>query len=110
MAELAAQESIAKPVTGVKGEAGDPTSPKPVRVRAKNASAGAARRRRQRTIPEDILHDPQLAEAIAVLPKNYNFEIHKTIWKIRDAQPKVKRVALQVSTTRRVGNVGNVGG
>jgi 2-(3-amino-3-carboxypropyl)histidine synthase len=36
------------------------------------------------SIPPDILQDPLLAEAIAQnLPKNYEFEVHKTIWNIR---------------------------
>lgn len=34
-------------------------------------------------IPAEILNDTNLNKAIDVLPKNYNFEIHKTIWKIR---------------------------
>lgn len=45
-------------------------------------------------IPEDILQNPMLNEMIrTVLPTNYNFEIHKTLWRIR--QLKAKRVALQ---------------
>jgi 2-(3-amino-3-carboxypropyl)histidine synthase len=31
------------------------------------------------TIPDDILHDTDINEAIALLPPNYNFEIHKCI-------------------------------
>lgn len=34
-------------------------------------------------IPDDILHDAKIAEDIATLPKNYNFEVYKTIWRIR---------------------------
>jgi 2-(3-amino-3-carboxypropyl)histidine synthase len=45
-------------------------------------------------IPDDILNDCQLKEAINVLPHNYNFEIPKTIWKIRTN--KSQRVALQM--------------
>jgi 2-(3-amino-3-carboxypropyl)histidine synthase len=45
-------------------------------------------------IPNEILNDPLLNDAIAVLPKNYNFEVHKTIWKIKEM--KAKRVALQL--------------
>ena len=44
-------------------------------------------------IPESILNDADLNDAIAVLPQNYNFEIHKTVWKIR--QLEAKCVALQ---------------
>jgi len=44
-------------------------------------------------IPPEISNDPEIAAAIALLPENYNFEIKKTIWKIRDS--KSKRIALQ---------------
>jgi 2-(3-amino-3-carboxypropyl)histidine synthase len=45
-------------------------------------------------IPNSILEDQQLNNAIAALPNNYNFEIHKTIHRIRETQ--AKRVALQM--------------
>lgn len=45
-------------------------------------------------IPEELLNDPLLNSAIAALPSNYNFEIHKTIWRIKEI--KAKRVALQM--------------
>lgn len=45
-------------------------------------------------IPDDIVNDPELNEAIKLLPSNYNFEIHKTVWNIRKHQSK--RVALQM--------------
>lgn len=45
-------------------------------------------------IPQELLSDPQINDAISVLPPNYNFEIHKTIWRIREL--KAKRVALQL--------------
>ncbi|KAK6968719.1 Diphthamide biosynthesis protein 1 [Biomphalaria glabrata] len=44
-------------------------------------------------IPDEILNDEKLNTAIKQLPENYNFEIHKTIWKVR--QTCSKRVALQ---------------
>lgn len=45
-------------------------------------------------IPQSLLCDPELNAAISVLPTNYNFEFHKTIWRIREM--KAKRVALQL--------------
>uniref|UniRef100_A0A7N8Y2R8 2-(3-amino-3-carboxypropyl)histidine synthase subunit 1 n=1 Tax=Mastacembelus armatus TaxID=205130 RepID=A0A7N8Y2R8_9TELE len=51
-------------------------------------------RRVANQIPDEILQDPEIKEAIKVLPANYNFEIHKTIWRVRQA--KAKRVALQL--------------
>ncbi|TNN43387.1 Diphthamide biosynthesis protein 1 [Liparis tanakae] len=51
-------------------------------------------RRVANQIPDEILQDPELQEAIKALPANYNFEIHKTIWRARQA--KATRVALQL--------------
>ncbi|KAK5602674.1 Diphthamide biosynthesis protein 1 [Crenichthys baileyi] len=51
-------------------------------------------RRVANQIPDEILQDPELQEAIKVLPPNYNFEIHKTVWRVRQA--KAKKVALQL--------------
>lgn len=46
-------------------------------------------------IPADILEDPLLNASIdALLPSNYSFEVHKTIWHIR--KYGIKRVALQM--------------
>lgn len=45
-------------------------------------------------IPDELLNDPLLNRACEALPPNYNFEIHKTIWRIRSL--KAKRVALQM--------------
>lgn len=44
-------------------------------------------------IPEALLNDPALNAAVALLPSNYNFEIHKSVWKVRNE--KIKTVALQ---------------
>ncbi|CDQ87744.1 unnamed protein product [Oncorhynchus mykiss] len=51
-------------------------------------------RRVANQIPDEILQDPELQEAIHALPANYNFEIHKTVWRVRQAMSK--RVALQL--------------
>lgn len=45
-------------------------------------------------IPEEILNNDQLNEAIKLLPSNYNFEIHKTVHNIK--QRNAKRVCLQM--------------
>ncbi|GMM34391.1 2-(3-amino-3-carboxypropyl)histidine synthase [Saccharomycopsis crataegensis] len=45
-------------------------------------------------IPQDILEDKELNEAIKLLPSNYNFEIHKTVWNIRKNHSK--KVAIQM--------------
>ena len=45
-------------------------------------------------IPDDILLNVDLNEAIAILPSNYNFEIHKIIWRIK-SDLTIKRVSLQ---------------
>ncbi|KZT55063.1 hypothetical protein CALCODRAFT_455817 [Calocera cornea HHB12733] len=45
-------------------------------------------------IPSSILQDQALNAAIAQLPANYSFEIHKTVWQIRKNEAKV--VGLQM--------------
>lgn len=55
--------------------------------------ASRPRRRIAKQIPDDILNNADLNAAIELLPQNYNFEVHKTIWRIR--QTGSKRVALQ---------------
>lgn len=45
-------------------------------------------------IPDEIANNPDLIAAIQSLPSNYNFEIPKTIWRLRQMQ--AKRVALQM--------------
>ncbi|OQO09143.1 Diphthamide biosynthesis protein 1 [Cryoendolithus antarcticus] len=57
----------------------------------------APRRRPARTlnnVPDSILHDTAINEAIALLPKNYNFELHKTIHRIRTSG--AQKIALQM--------------
>lgn len=44
-------------------------------------------------VPDEILHSEEINNAISLLPSNYNFEIHKTIHRIR--QNNSKKVALQ---------------
>jgi len=51
-------------------------------------------RRALNQIPAEILNDQALNEAIKLLPHNYNFEIHKTVWNIRTKG--ATRVALQM--------------
>ena len=51
------------------------------------------RRKIANQIPSDISENAELNSAISVLPSNYNFEIHKTIWRVR--QTSAKKVALQ---------------
>ncbi|XP_077167751.1 2-(3-amino-3-carboxypropyl)histidine synthase subunit 1 isoform X2 [Paroedura picta] len=58
------------------------------------APARKARRQVAHQIPQEILSDPGLQAAVKALPSNYNFEIYKTVWRIRQAQ--AKRVALQM--------------
>lgn len=45
-------------------------------------------RRVANQIPDEILQDSELQEAIKALPANYNFEIHKTVWRVRQANAK----------------------
>ena len=59
--------------------------------------AVAPRRRAPRAlnnVPDEILHDGAINEAIALLPKNYSFELHKTIHRVRTSG--AKKIALQL--------------
>ncbi|CAB4011699.1 Diphthamide biosynthesis 1, partial [Paramuricea clavata] len=44
-------------------------------------------------IPDEILNNVELNHMISQLPYNYNFEIHKTIWRLKKVN--AKQVALQ---------------
>ena len=46
------------------------------------------------TTPSEILNDPFLLSELEKLPKNYNFEVAKTVWRIK--QMEAKTVALQM--------------
>lgn len=46
-------------------------------------------RKAKNSIPQEILENSELNEAISVLPKNYNFEIHKSVWKVQQEKPEV---------------------
>ncbi|KAL5857243.1 hypothetical protein ACOSQ3_004701 [Xanthoceras sorbifolium] len=45
-------------------------------------------------IPDSILNDASLNAAVSLLPHNYNFEIHKCVWRVRSTG--ARRVALQL--------------
>lgn len=65
-------------------------------ARRRELTRPAAPRRTPRTlnqVPPEILDDPDIKAAIELLPKNYSFEIPKTIHRIRTLN--AKRVALQ---------------
>lgn len=57
------------------------------------ATRGKRSTRAVNQVPDEILHDKELNEAIALLPTNYKFELHKTIHRIRSSE--AKHVALQ---------------
>ena len=67
-------------------------------VPTRNVPSSSSKRRvvkssRLNQIPDEILNDKEINHAISYLPKNYNFEIHKTIWRIRQEKPEI--VSLQ---------------
>lgn len=84
---------------------GRKTGPSTCETRQTTSRSGAAARRRriQRSgmnrrllnqVPDDILQCEALNKAIAQLPSNYNFEIHKSVWKVMQAS--AQKVALQL--------------
>lgn len=68
------------------------TSGRPAGV-APPPAGGQVKRFVRQQVPDSILQDAALNEALAVLPTNYNFELHKTVWRLRQAG--VRTVALQ---------------
>ncbi|WBW70567.1 diphthamide biosynthesis protein Dph1 [Schizosaccharomyces osmophilus] len=72
----------------VSGSSRDVEDTQVVNTRVKSSGRMATR------IPEEVLNDKGINEAVKLLPENYNFEVHKTIWHIR--MRKAKRVALQL--------------
>lgn len=71
--------------------------PASVSIEVSERSGGARRptRRIRRQIPADIANNAELDSAVeAALPSNYNFEIKKTLWRLREVD--AKRVALQL--------------
>lgn len=58
--------------------------PNPAPTPAPSSSAAA----RARQVPESITSNAALSAAMSVLPPNYNFEIHKTVWRIQQAGAK----------------------
>lgn len=78
---------------------GDNTDNNPVICQAKARPVAPVPKERriqhQNVVPSDLLEDEFLNSLISSsLPKNYNFEVHKTIWKIE--QTNAKRVLLQL--------------
>lgn len=45
-------------------------------------------------VPEKITKDPELVRSLEQLPKNYDFQVAKTVWRLQKAN--AKRVALQL--------------
>ncbi|OAY70380.1 Diphthamide biosynthesis protein 1 [Ananas comosus] len=60
----------------------------------KKKKAWAPKRFVHSQIPASILSDPSLNAAISLLPSNYDFEVHKTVHRLRSAA--ARRVALQL--------------
>ncbi|GAX79013.1 hypothetical protein CEUSTIGMA_g6453.t1 [Chlamydomonas eustigma] len=57
------------------------------------AAPASIRRFTKQLVTDSILNNAALNAAIKVLPENYNFEIHKTVWRIKQAGAKL--VAIQ---------------
>eukprot|EP01156_Anaeramoeba_ignava_P007870 Anaeramoba_ignava/a354268_6.p1 GENE.a354268_6~~a354268_6.p1 ORF type:complete len:290 (+),score=75.98 a354268_6:1-870(+) len=69
-----------------------------VGLKTKNSNNALTSQRKKKAgmigIPKDIIENEELNKIIKIsLPENYNFEIHKTLWRIRIY--KAKRVGLQ---------------
>lgn len=85
--EISAKEGRRKRFVGVQKGGGK------VSTTALVPREGIPKRKAANRIPEDILNNSELNAAISALPSNYNFEIHKTVWRIK--LTNAKQVALQ---------------
>jgi len=63
-------------------------------VVAHEGSEARAARRLARLVPPEIADDPELKHAMEQLPKNYNFQVLKTVWRLKSS--KARKVALQM--------------
>ena len=96
---ISAADGRRKRFTGVQKQPKRDTGPtEPVESRelvpgAGNVSSKPPRRRVATQVPKEILENTELNSAISILPPNYNFELHKTVWRVQ--QVGAKRVALQ---------------
>ena len=84
-----------EPVTSTSDAAAPPAPPAPVR---NMGSSGTAKRvvprMKRNAVPDEVLLNEELNAAMAILPSNYNFEMHKVIWRIV-SDKTIQRVALQ---------------
>eukprot|EP00596_Hydrurales_sp_CCMP1899_P006855 CAMPEP_0119033838 /NCGR_PEP_ID=MMETSP1177-20130426/905_1 /TAXON_ID=2985 /ORGANISM="Ochromonas sp, Strain CCMP1899" /LENGTH=399 /DNA_ID=CAMNT_0006990901 /DNA_START=122 /DNA_END=1321 /DNA_ORIENTATION=- len=72
-----------------------PTAPAVVKnIGRSNVRRVTPKLKTRNVIPDEILLNSELNEAISILPSNYNFEIHKIIWRIR-SDKAIERVSLQ---------------
>ncbi|CAN0020509.1 unnamed protein product [Hapterophycus canaliculatus] len=76
-------------------------SPRLLSYGGNRASTTAMKKQRvvRNRIPADILENAGLNEAIGRLPPNYNFEVHKTVWRIREVSPGTASHVLPVHFT-----------
>eukprot|EP01134_Creolimax_fragrantissima_P002790 CFRG2790T1 len=65
----------------------------PVVPKKKAHNAGGNARRLVNRVPAEIMENVALQKAVEALPKNYNFEIYKSVWRLKSTGSK--RVALQ---------------
>ncbi|GBG31349.1 2-3-amino-3-carboxypropylhistidine synthase subunit 1 [Hondaea fermentalgiana] len=78
--------------TAAPGEA--PASSRTELARRARAGAGKSRSLALSQVPDEIANDPELKHAMSQLPANYNFQVAKTVWRLKRAG--ARRVALQL--------------
>ncbi|XP_062816115.1 2-(3-amino-3-carboxypropyl)histidine synthase subunit 1 isoform X2 [Anolis carolinensis] len=67
-------------------------------VKKEGKAAPLRRRHVAHQIPKEILSDPDLQAAVGSLPPNYNFEVPKTVWRLRQSQAKRDSRAQRLSS------------
>ena len=87
--------SISDAATGATDAAAPPAPPAPVRnVGSSGTAKRVVPRMKRNAVPDEVLLNEELNAAMAILPSNYNFEMHKVIWRIV-SDKTIQRVALQ---------------
>ena len=77
-----------------------------ITMNGENLQADKRKRRVvRRRIPKEVVENVALNRAIGRLPANYNFEIHKSVWRIQEVgnEKTEKKLAVEGSPRRRFG-------
>ena len=64
--------------------------------RSQSRRSGTCSAQCAQQIPPEVLNDPFINEGVSELPRNYNFEVHKSLWRIKELQRELGKPQLTV--------------